>query len=220
MTTSEVSVYSVKYAESVLPESMIFDGGSKEKYLPISFTIYLIATKYKNILVDAGCNTMPGFKMKNHYSPAFALRTVGVAVDEITDVVITHSHHDHIEAVKHFKNAVIHISKAEYQGGKNYIPENFNVSTFEDEFSLSPQIKIIEIGGHSIGSSIVEIKTNNCIHILAGDECYTNANIHNKICTGISYNKEKSIEFIKKYSDKKYSVHTCHDISLKTERII
>ena len=58
------------------------------------------------------------------------------------------------------------------------------------------------------------------IHILAGDECYTNVNIDKKICTGTFYNKEKSLESIEKYSNKKYRVHTCHDISLKTERII
>ena len=85
---------------------------------------------------------------------------------------------------------------------------------------INSKIKIIEWGGHSIGSSIVEINTGNAIHIFAGDECYINANIENKICTGSFYNKEKSIKFVEKYSNKKYFVHTCHDISLKTERII
>ena len=94
------------------------------------------------------------------------------------------------------------------------------MNIFEEEFDINSQIKIIECGGHSKGSSIVQIKTENSIYIIAGDECYTNANIENKICTGAFCNKEKSIEFIEKYSDKKYKVYTCHDISLKTERII
>ena len=107
-----------------------------------------------------------------------------------------------------------------FKSGKKYIPNDFRISTFENECRISSQINIIELGGHSKGSSIVEIKTQETTHILAGDECYTNANIKNKICTGLFFNKEKSNLFIKKYSDKKYRVHTCHDISLKTERII
>ena len=215
-----MQIYCLKYAESVLPESMIFDGGDKEKNIPISFVIYLIKTVDKNILVDAGCNTMPGFQMKNFISPVFVLRKVGLSDEDITDVIITHAHHDHIEAVKCFSNARIHISKAEYENAKKYITNNVKINIFDKEFVVAKQIKVLEIGGHSIGSSIVEIHTDNIIHILAGDECYTNANIKNKICTGAYCNKDNSIMFIEKYSNKKYRVHTCHDISLKTERII
>lgn len=220
MVKEDLSVYRLKYAESMLSESMVFDGGSTEKYIPISFVVYLIKYGNRNILVDAGCDTMPGFQMRKFYSPAFVLRNIGLSAEDITDVIVTHSHHDHIEAVKHFSNAVVHISESEYESGKNYIPNDFEISTFKDEYSICSQIKILEWAGHSKGSSIVEIKTQDTIHILAGDECYTNANIENKICTGLFFNKEKSNLFIKKYSNKKYRVHTCHDISLKTERII
>lgn len=220
MAKVNLLVYSLKYAESFLSEIMVFDGGKQGKQIPISFVIYLIKSDKRNILVDAGCNTMPGFKMKKYYSPAFVLRQIGLSTDDITDVIITHSHHDHIETVKYFKNAMIYISKSEYESGRNYIPKNFEISVFENELVINPQVKILEWGGHSKGSSIVEIKTENSIHILAGDECYTNGNIEKRICTGSFYDKEKSICFVDKYSDKKYTVHTCHDILLKTERII
>jgi len=220
MSGEKISVYCLKYAESVLSENMVFDGGSTEKQIPISFAFYLIKTDNRNILVDAGCDTMPGFDMKKYYSPAFVLRTIGLSVDDITDVVITHAHHDHIEAVKHFKNAMVHITEEEYLNGKKYIPDNMTVNVFKDEYQIMPQVKTIKCGGHSKGSAIVEIISNDTTHILAGDECYTNANIDKKLCTGSFFNKEKAIDFIEKYSNKKYRVHTCHDISLKTERII
>ncbi|MBO5020849.1 MAG: hypothetical protein J6D52_09320, partial [Clostridia bacterium] len=82
-----VSLYCLKYAESVLSENMAFFDGAKEKMIPISFAIYLINTEDKNILVDAGCDTMPGFDMKKYYSPAFVLRQAGFSADEITDVI-------------------------------------------------------------------------------------------------------------------------------------
>ncbi len=214
-----IKVYCIKYAESNLPESMVFDGGSTEKHIPISFAVYLIKCGDKNILIDAGCDTLTSFKMEKFYSPAFVLRQFGLSSNEITDVIITHSHRDHIEAVKHFNNAVIHISNLEYENGKKYIPDNFKTSRFENSFFLTPEIKVIKFDGHSKGSAIVEIKLKDTIHIFAGDECYTNANIENKICTGAFVDKQKAIEFINIYSNKKYHVHTCHDISLKTERI-
>lgn len=217
---NNIRIYCLKYAESVLPERMVFCGGDREKKIPISFAIYLIRFCDRNILVDAGCDTMPGFAMKDFRSPADVLKQMGIAAGDITDVVITHAHHDHIEAIKHFSNAVVHISNAEYESGKSYIPNNRKVNIFEKEYCLAPQIKIIEYGGHSKGSAIVEIATAEAIYVIAGDECYTDANIERKICTGSFFNQEKAAAFVEKYNDKKYRVYTSHDISIKTERIL
>ena len=214
------SVHRIKYAESVLPESMVFDGGSKDKNIPISFVVYLIKSGNKNILVDAGCDTLPSFDMRKFYSPAFILRQMDISPNDITDVILTHSHHDHIEAVKHFKNAVIHIQKDEYESGKEYILKTQKVDLFENECEITSRVKAVKWGGHSTGSAIVEIGGETVTHIIAGDECYTAENLKNKICTGLFCDKTKAVQFVEKYSDKKYCVHTCHDISLKTERII
>ena len=215
-----MNLYCLKYAESVLPESMALYGGSKDNVIPISFAIYLIKTENKNILVDVGCNTMPDFDMKKFYSPEFVLRQVDLSADEITDVIITHAHHDHIEALGCFKNAVVHITEEEYQSGKKYIPKGVCVNIFKEENVIEQQIKVIKWGGHSNGSAIVEIIANDVTHILAGDECYINACITDKIPTGTYCDPEKSRAFVEKYCGEKYRVHTCHDISLKTEKIL
>ena len=163
---------------------------------------------------------MPGFKMKKYYSPVFVLRQVGLSANEITDVIITHAHHDHIEAVKHFKNAIVHITEEEYLNGKKYIPDDMTVNVLRQEYQIMPQVKIIKCGGHSVGSAIVQIIGNNTTHILSGDECYTNANIAQRRCTGTYCDKEKATVFVEKYGKDAYCVHTCHDTGLKTERII
>ncbi len=212
-------LFCLKYAESTLSESMIFDGGDKSKHLPISFAVYLIKMPDRNILIDAGCDTMPGFKMKRFYSPAFVVRQADVTADEITDVVITHSHHDHIEGLKHFKNASVHIQKNEYESGKKYRPDSASINVFEGVYEIADGIRIVPIGGHSKGSCVVEIETDGVIVVLAGDECYSNANILRKIPTGSYYNKEKAVGFIEKYSGKEYNVLTSHDISLRTKKI-
>lgn len=217
---NNISVYCLKYAESLMPESMAFAGGDINSSIPIAFSFYLIITNDKKILVDVGCNSMPDFKLNNFTSPISVLGQMGLTTSDITDVVITHAHNDHIGLLKQFESSLIHITSEEYEFAKGYMPENAQLNILKDKYDLSPDITIINWGGHSKGSSIVEIKTKEKIHVLAGDECYTNANIKQRLCSGICYNKEKSEAFVKKYSDDKYRVHTCHDISLKSERII
>lgn len=203
----------IKYADTFLSEDQIFKGGEKEKIRPIIFGIYFIRTEDRLILVDAGCETMPGFDMRNFLSPVKALKDeTGIDAKDITDVIITHSHHDHIEALFRFENARVHIQQEEYHEALCNIPENMKVNTFEDSFELEEGIRIIKIGGHSIGSCIVEVDLHDKVYVVCGDECYQRENLLNKIPTGCSVNPEKSEEFIEKYSSPLYETLLCHDL--------
>ncbi len=208
---TKIEIIPLEYANSVLPENQIFVCGDVAKRRPIKFKIYLIKVENKNILIDAGCETMPGFDMKSFIGTVAALKNAGMAPDDITDVVITHSHHDHIECVKYFKKAVVHIQRGELAGAKGYIPQGFNVNCFDEEYTVSKSVRALKIGGHTPGSCIVEIKTDDGVYIIAGDECYLRECLEKEIPTGNSYCPQKSKEFIEKYSDKKYTVLLCHD---------
>ena len=202
-----MEIIPVEYGKSVLPESMIFNGGDENKTRDIVFKVYLIKTGNKLILADAGCETMPGFVMRDFVGPVSALKNINITTDEITDVLITHSHHDHIECVKYFENAVIHIQEDEYESGKKYIPDNFKVNIFRNDFMVCDGVEIIKIGGHSKGSCIIRIND----YVIAGDECYARECLTKKIPTGAYYDIEKSREFIEKYSNEKYKVLLCHE---------
>ena len=206
-----MKIISIEYGKSFLPESMIFVNGDKNKFRDIVFKVYLIKTGERLILVDAGCETMPGFEMSEFIGTVKALENIGVYSEDITDVIITHSHHDHIECVKYFKNAIIYIQKDEYEIGKQYIPKNFNVNTFDNDFEINESIKVVKIGGHSIGSCVVEISDAEKMFVIAGDECYLRECLIKKIPTGSSYNQNAGRDFIEKYSNAIYTVLLCHD---------
>ena len=206
-----MKIISIEYGKSFLPESMIFVNGDKNKFRDIVFKVYLIKTGERLILVDAGCETMPGFEMSEFIGTVKALENIGVYSEDITDVIITHSHHDHIECVKYFKNAIIYIQKDEYEIGKQYIPKNFNVNTFDNNFEINESIKVVKIGGHSIGSCVVEISDAEKMFVIAGDECYLRECLIKKIPTGSLYNQNAGRDFIEKYSNVKYTVLLCHD---------
>ena len=208
---SKIEAFPVVYGKSTLLESEMFLGGSADKKRPILFMIYLIRAGKRVILADAGCETMPGFVMEDFLGPIAALCDMGVSAEDVTDIIITHAHHDHIECVKYFKNARIFIQRDEYEAGKSYIPEGAETVLFDDSAAVAPGVTVKRIGGHSIGSCVVELETDGKTTVIAGDECYVRECLIEHIPTGCSYSKEKSRDFIEKYSSDEYRVLLCHD---------
>lgn len=206
-----IEIIPIEYGKSVLSEGMIFQNGADDKFRPIVFMIYLIKTENRLILVDAGCVTMPGFEMTDFIGPVKALGNLNIRPEDITDVIITHSHHDHIECVNEYKNAKIYIQRDEYEMGKQYFADGMNVCLFDDEKEICQNVKTIKIGGHSKGSCIVEIEKDTERYIIAGDECYIRECLDKKIPTGSSYSPQKSREFIEQYSKGNYTVLLCHE---------
>lgn len=206
-----MEIISINYGNSYFSEDNIFVNGDKDKLLPIVFKIFVVKDNQKTILIDAGCETMPGLKMHNFPGSVNALERNGILAKDITDVAITHSHHDHIECVKYFENATVHIQKDEYEDGKKYIPEKFDVNVFENDFNITENVVIKKIGGHSIGSCIVEVYNRDKMIVIAGDESYSRRNIQEKILPGRPYCPENSKGFIEKYSSIKYNVLLSHD---------
>ncbi len=206
-----MEIIPVEYGKSVLSESMVFQGGNPDKSVPIVFMIYLIKTDEKMILADAGCETMPGFEMRDFCGPIKALSDIGVSAESITDIIITHTHHDHAECVKYFKNAKIHVQKDEYENGKQYFPQDTELSLFEDEKQICRGVKAVKIGGHSVGSCIVYLENAGKTYVIVGDECYKRKCIDNQLPTGASVCIEKSTEFIKMCQNDKITFLLCHD---------
>ncbi len=212
----QTKIITIKYAESTLPESAVFQGGRTETQVPITFVIYLIVTKNKRILVDAGCDTMPGFEMINYERPVDVLGRYGYEPEDITDVVITHAHHDHIAAVGYYKNAIIYVQEDEYMRGRKYIPEDFQVQTFKDMFFVDDSILVKTIGGHSLGSCIVEVRCGESCYVISGDECYARGCLTHKKPTGSSCNLTQSEFFVYEYSKDCYQVLMCHEQGIES----
>ena len=74
MQTKDVKILALKYADSYLPESMVFPGGNKAVNVPITFCAYLLEMQDALVLVDPGCDTMPEFEMRNYERPVDGLR--------------------------------------------------------------------------------------------------------------------------------------------------
>ena len=201
----------ITYGETVLPESMVVPGGDRNKQLPIILSVFLVQDGTRNILVDAGCEDLPGFELKNFRSAVAELKSQGIEPEQITDVIITHVHHDHVQCVKYFPHARVWVQEQEYARGRSYFENNPYIVTFREETTVAEGIRAVKIGGHTTGSCVVECEKAGKTYVLCGDECYCRYNLECRIPTPSSKFPENSKAFIEKYTQAGYDCLLCHE---------
>lgn len=206
-----MKIVALKYAESTLSCSQLYRGGDPTKSEPISFVIYLLESGSRRILIDAGCEDMPGFCMEYFCSPVEILARYGLSPEAITDVVITHAHHDHIAALGRFAQARVWIQADERIKGEKYIPAEMRVRSFRRSAKMLDGVRIHAVGGHTVGSSVVEITVGERCYVVCGDACYVPRCLTEGIPTGASRDPAKSLAFVKTYASAPYVPLLSHD---------
>ena len=206
-----MKIIPIVYGKTTLPERMIFEGSTSELERPIVLRVYLIETEGRRILVDAGCDTMPGFVLTDFLGPVRALAEVGVAPSDITDVILTHHHHDHIDGIRHFTHARVYLCRDEYETASKHLSGIDDLVLFDERIEVCECVTAIRVGGHTRGSSIVSVIEDGREYIISGDECYMRECLEKKIPTGISVSPERSRAFIEEYSKEKYTVLVSHE---------
>ena len=157
-----------------------------EGFLRLTLGGYLVRSGDRVILVDAGVGpedrkgktaTMPGGKLVHN------LRASGTAPEEITDVVFTHLHLDHVGwgAVGDqitFPNATYRCHQADWDyftnGGTMGAPEKLAVmapvmTCWSRGTTLAPGFDVLDAAGHTPGSSIVVLSNGDQRGVLLGD---------------------------------------------------
>lgn len=185
----------------------------------------LLQSDKKNILVDTGIGGDWDEKfIKNigisysQYSIESSLASFNLAPSDITDVILTHLHFDHVGgAVKFegekilplFENATYHVQKEQYNWAVapslkdkgSYIPSRFQplkdfgvINFIEGEFQFDEEIKLIPSYGHTIAQQSVKISDGNKVLFLAGDILPTSNHIPLPYITGYDIQPLKTVE--------------------------
>ena len=210
-----MEIYCLEYGRTYLTERFLFPQGDREKKVPITLVFYLVKWQGQNILIDAGCDTLPGFQLTCKRTPAEALGDAGLTPEQIHRVIITHAHQDHIEGVRYFPRATVHIQEEEYRRGSRFIPSQMQVETFRDRTRVGP-LEVICIGGHTPGSCIVK----GGGYLFVGDECYSLENFSEGIPTGSTCNIEKSRDFVEQYGKSDLTKLMFHDLRTRIGKIL
>jgi glyoxylase-like metal-dependent hydrolase (beta-lactamase superfamily II) len=181
------------------------DGGVVD--LPFSFI--LARNGAKTVLVDTGfMREGSGLAMSVKFgipfwiSPLRMLAEMGVRPDDVTDIVLSHAHFDHMGSIGEFPKARLHIQKREILSWHELmaLPPQFGALTeiinpddlrraFDasvehrlnlvdgDVDDLLPGLHVRLGAGHTLGQQFVVLETTKGRLVIAGDCIYSRRNI-------------------------------------------
>jgi glyoxylase-like metal-dependent hydrolase (beta-lactamase superfamily II) len=198
--TETYRVYALKFAamKHPTPISVWVDKGPENDSVKIDFSVWLIRGNGKNILLDAGfLNDIPDakeFEVVNYIRPDSTLLKVGLKAEDITDIILSHPHWDHIDGIGLFPNAHIWIQKEDFnyyagtawqKGGSNGGFAKRDVRTLidlnmagrvtlvdGDDKEIIPGIKVFTGSRHTFNSQYVLVQTGINKVLLASDNIW------------------------------------------------
>ena len=168
----------------------------------------LLKSNNKNILIDTGVGQFWDEKFNKIYNINLeentieqALKNIGIAPDEISDVILTHLHFDHTggsttlennKFVPTFSNAKYHLQKKHFEYALNP-SERDKASFFKNRFKplydegilnlingntkFDDEIELLELNGHTFSQQIVKISDNLKTVLYCGDLMPTSSHV-------------------------------------------
>ena len=192
-------VYAIRFASSAHPVaiSVLSDTGPNTDSISMAFSIWLIkGDNGKNILVDAGFLNGPeakDFDLLGYIRPDSALAKVGLEAGQITDIILSHPHWDHIDGVGLFPNAHIWIQKEDYNYfvGASWASDSTSVYDKKDvrtmvelnmahkvtlidgdDKEILPDIRVYTGSRHTYNSQYAVVRTRSKSIVLASDNIW------------------------------------------------
>jgi glyoxylase-like metal-dependent hydrolase (beta-lactamase superfamily II) len=112
-------VYAVQYAVLPgFPVSELVSGADKERKLDIAMLIWVLRGNGRTVLFDSGFyreKFLKDWKPRDFRKPSEAVARLGIKPADVTDVIISHAHWDHVDGADLFPKATIWIQKEEYR---------------------------------------------------------------------------------------------------------
>lgn len=108
--------------------------------------------------------------------PTALAQNNGIAIEDISAVILTHLHFDHVGGGQHFPATPLYVQRAEWeaaQAPKYTVPEfldfpDANFVMLDGEVQLAPGLRLITTPGHTPGHQIVALETPAGRMVIAG----------------------------------------------------
>lgn len=220
-------VFAVKFGtlNFTLPLTALAVGTSSKDSTNLCYMVYLLKGKNgRMVLVDAGfTETPPMYSMQaiTYIRPDSMLMKMNINPNDITDLVITHPHWDHIGGINLFPNAMVWMQKEGYnyfvgtawQKGEDPNNDFNSKDVFKiiqknidkkltlvkgDDIEIIPGIKVFIGSKHTFESQWLLVNTDSDKAIIASDNTWLYYNLNNLLSIPFTFDQKAYIENLKR----------------------
>jgi glyoxylase-like metal-dependent hydrolase (beta-lactamase superfamily II) len=195
-TTGTYAVTAIRYGRLVASRARLFfryeSYGEPDAEAEMAYYFWLLRGAGETILVDTGFDAAVGRRRGRTclVEPVAALERLGVAPADVTTVVVTHFHYDHIGNLDAFPAARLVVPRRELefwtgpvarraQFAEHVEPDEIahvqraavegRVRITDGDEEIAPGIRAIAVGGHSPGQQLTVVETGASPVVLASD---------------------------------------------------
>lgn len=204
--TPVYDVFAVRFAQVAYPVASLVRGAEPGRSIDIAFTIWVMRGAGRVVLLDAGFyreKYLARWKPRDFVAPGDALaRGLGITPDQVTDIVISHTHWDHADGADLFPRATVWLQKDEYEyyvgaAGEVLHPGGADAEVAAmlaglkragrvrlidgDDREILPGIRVYTGGRHTFASQFAGVRTAAGTVVLASDNAYLYENLDRRV---------------------------------------
>ena len=195
-------VYAVRYGTlERFPVAALVAGADPARRADIALMVWLARQPGgRNVLVDAGFyrdKFLRRWQPASYERPSAALARLGLRPEDVSDIIVSHVHWDHLDGADLFPNARLWIQRAEYE---HYVdsagrPRAAAIDSADaamlaglaragrvelvagDSVEILPGITVYTGGRHTYASQYTTVRTASGLVVLASDNAYLYENL-------------------------------------------
>ncbi|HMG16858.1 MAG TPA: N-acyl homoserine lactonase family protein [Saprospiraceae bacterium] len=216
-------VFALKFASrnEMIPISSIAVGSTSRDSIGVCNMFWLIRENdARIILVDAGFTDSLYIKDLKYTRPDKILLNIGIKPKDVTDIIITHPHWDHIGGIDLFPKAMIWMQKDDYDyfvgsawqtnGNTNGFNQKDVIKIVQknldkkltlvkgDDIEIIPGIKVYIGSKHTYESQFILVNTKSDKVIIASDNCWYYYNLINLLPIPVGFDPKAYIQNLKR----------------------
>lgn len=171
-----------------------------DRPMRLDFFFWALRTGERTIVIDTGFSPFSSEKRRRPYlhRPADLLRRIGIVPEQVSDVILTHLHYDHVGNLADFPAATFHVQAREVAAATgpdmvhHLLREHYEAHDlatlvhlihegrvrFHDGTSeVAPGVRVHLVPGHTAGLQAVEVATITGPLVIASDAVHYYANL-------------------------------------------
>jgi glyoxylase-like metal-dependent hydrolase (beta-lactamase superfamily II) len=210
--SDEYEVYALNYfhiGKGLAKEAIV--GADVKDSLDVCYMVWLLKGLHgKNILVDAGYIDSSRVQPTNYLRPDLVLQQIGVSPSDITDIILTHPHYDHVGGINLFPKAKVWMQEDDFNyfvgrawqedGNSLGFKENDVRNLIEinlqrrlklikgDDIEIFPGVRVFIGSKHTFDNQYLMVNSNSSKKIIiASDAIWFYPNLTNLLPVTICY---------------------------------